>query len=67
MAIARCAGPEPKGSKCNHLFQAACPLDDLRGHIIANLTPGTMYTFQVRALGLLGYTNWSDPVNRICT
>ena len=35
--------------------------------IIGNLTPGTTYTFQVRALGRLGYTNWSDPVSRMAT
>ncbi len=35
--------------------------------IISNLTPGTTYTFQVRALGRLGYTNWSDPVSRMAT
>ena len=34
---------------------------------INNLTPGTTYTFQVRALGRLGYSDWSDPVNRMCT
>jgi hypothetical protein len=34
---------------------------------IDNLTPGTTYTFQVRALGRLGYSDWSDPVNRMCT
>ncbi len=33
--------------------------------IIDNLTPGTTYTFQVRAFGRLGHTNWSDPVNRM--
>ncbi len=33
--------------------------------VISNLTPGTMYTFQVRALGRLGKTNWSDAVNRM--
>jgi hypothetical protein len=35
--------------------------------IIGNLTPGTMYTIQARALGRLGYTDWSDAVNRIAT
>jgi len=36
--------------------------------IIGGLTPGTVYTFQVRALGRLGgYTNWSDAVNRMAT
>jgi len=33
--------------------------------VIGNLTPGTIYTFQVRGLGRLGYTDWSDPVNRM--
>ena len=33
--------------------------------IISELTPGTIYTFQVRALGRLGKTNWSDAVNRM--
>jgi hypothetical protein len=32
--------------------------------IIGNLTPGTLYTFQVRRSGRLGYTDRSDPVNR---
>jgi hypothetical protein len=34
---------------------------------ISNLTPGTTYQFQVRALGKLGYSDWSDPANFICT
>jgi hypothetical protein len=33
---------------------------------ISNLTPGTTYAFQVRALGRLGYTDWSDPMMFIC-
>ena len=33
---------------------------------ISNLTPGGTYAFQVRALGRLGYTNWSDPMTFIC-
>jgi hypothetical protein len=33
---------------------------------ISNLTPGGNYAFQVRALGRLGYTNWSDPIMFIC-
>jgi hypothetical protein len=28
--------------------------------IITNLTPATNYAFQIRALGQLGYTDWSD-------
>jgi hypothetical protein len=32
---------------------------------MANLTPGTTYVFQVRAFGKLGYTDWSQPVQRM--
>src|SRR5262249_15583559 len=32
---------------------------------IDGLTPGTIYGFQVRALGKLGYTDWSDSVTRM--
>jgi len=35
--------------------------------LIGGLTPGTIYTFQVRALGPLGFTDWSDAVNRMVT
>jgi len=33
---------------------------------IMNLTPGTTYVFQVRAFGTLGFTDWSNPVQRMC-
>jgi len=33
---------------------------------ISNLTPGANYAFQVRALGRLGYTDWSDSMIFIC-
>jgi hypothetical protein len=32
---------------------------------VDNLTPGTTYVFQVRAFGKLGYTDWSQPVQRM--
>src|SRR6266446_4610415 len=32
---------------------------------VASLTPGTTYVFQVRAFGKLGYTDWSQPVQRM--
>jgi Fibronectin type III domain len=35
-------------------------------YTISNLTPGANYAFQVRALGRLGYTDWSDPMMFIC-
>ncbi|HEY2383918.1 MAG TPA: fibronectin type III domain-containing protein [Terriglobia bacterium] len=31
-----------------------------------DLTPGTIYAFQVKALGKAGFTNWSDSVTRMC-
>ncbi len=34
---------------------------------IGNLTPGAAYVFQARALTDAGFTDWSDPVTRICT
>jgi hypothetical protein len=33
--------------------------------VIDNLTPGTIYTFQVRAYGKLGFSNWSASVERM--
>jgi hypothetical protein len=33
---------------------------------ISNLAPGANYAFQARALGRLGYTDWSDPMTFIC-
>jgi hypothetical protein len=36
--------------------------------VVENLTPGTMYTFQVRAVGgTTGYSGWSDPVSHMST
>jgi len=37
-----------------------------RSMAIYGLTPGTNYTFQVRALGSLGQSDWSDAVTRMC-
>ena len=34
---------------------------------INSLTPGAMYTFQVRAFGRLGFTDWSGSARCICT
>jgi hypothetical protein len=33
---------------------------------IADLVPGTSYAFQVRAIGAIGFTDWSNPVSRMC-
>jgi len=34
---------------------------------VNGLRPGMTYAFQVRALGKLGYTDWSDSATRMCT
>ena len=34
--------------------------------VFNNLTPGGTYAFRVRAFGKLGYSDWSDPVSRMC-
>ena len=34
---------------------------------VNGLSPGTTYAFQVRALGRLGYTDWSDSATRMST
>lgn len=37
-----------------------------RGIVVSNLTPGTVYEFQVRAVGgTNGYSDWSDPVSHM--
>ena len=34
--------------------------------LVQNLTPGTTYMFHVRAFGTAGFTDWSQPVQRMC-
>jgi hypothetical protein len=34
--------------------------------IINDLTSGVKYTFRVRAFGKLGFSDWSNPVDRMC-
>ena len=36
-------------------------------YTLQGLTPGTIYAFQVRALGQTGYTNWSDSITKMAT
>ena len=39
----------------------------VRGFVrINDLMAGTTYAFQVRAYGVLGYTDWSDSMSRMC-
>ena len=34
--------------------------------VVSGLTPRMNYAFQVRALGVLGFTDWCDSMTRIC-
>jgi hypothetical protein len=34
---------------------------------VNNLAPGGTYTFQVRAFGKLGFSDWSSSVEKMCT
>ena len=41
------------------------PFSNTRSVPVNGLTPGTIYAFRVRALGRLGYTDWSGSVTRM--
>ena len=48
-------------------FQAGGVGTDSRAIPINNLTPGTLYTIQIRAVGgSTGYSDWSDPATHWC-
>ncbi len=45
--------------------QAVGVFTNSRGIIVPDLTPGTVYNLQARAIGgTTGYSDWSDPVSR---
>ena len=49
------------------LWQAAGMFTNSRSMTIDGLTPGTNYVFQVRAIGgSTRYSDWSNPVSRMC-
>jgi hypothetical protein len=48
-------------------WQTAGLFTNSRSMTVGNLTPGTAYTFKVRAVGgSTGYSEWSNPVSRMC-
>ena len=48
-------------------WQTAGLLTTSQSMTIAGLVPGTTYVFQVRAVGgSTGYSDWSNPVSRMC-
>jgi hypothetical protein len=49
-------------------WQAAGVFTQARRIVLTNLTPGTVYNIQVRAVGgSTGYSDWSDPVSHMAT
>ncbi len=48
-------------------WQAVGMFTNSRRILLENLTPGTVYTVQARAIGTTGYSEWSDPVPRMAT
>ena len=47
-------------------WQAAGVFTQARRVVLENLTPGTSYTLQARAIGgSTGYSDWSDPVSHM--
>jgi hypothetical protein len=48
-------------------WQAGGMFTAARSLKVSNLIPGTAYVFQVRAIGgSTGYSDWSNPVSRMC-
>ncbi len=48
-------------------WQTAGLFTNSRSMTVAGLVPGTTYSFQVRAVGgSTGYSDWSNPVSRMC-
>ncbi len=48
-------------------WQTAGLFTNSKSMTIAGLVPGTTYVFQVRAIGgSTGYSDWSNPVSRMC-
>ena len=60
----RFAPPAAPGATPSWTYQT---LTSTKAFILGSLTAGTVYSYQIRALGRLGYTEWSDPVNRMAT
>jgi hypothetical protein len=49
-------------------WQAAGLFTQTRRLVLTDLTPGTVYTVQARAIGgITGYSDWSDPSSHIAT
>jgi hypothetical protein len=60
-------GAAPAGTNINISWTIVSVATTKPATPINDLTPGTTYTFQARAFGKLGFSDWSDAVNRMCT
>jgi hypothetical protein len=60
------ATPAPAGTPLAPGPWTSVMLPGPKATTVSNLTPATTYQFQVRGLGKLGYSDWSDPANFIC-
>jgi len=60
----RSAAVDPKGTLSP--WQDSGFFSKTRSMVVSNLTPGTNYAFQVRALGAGGFSDWSDPIVHVC-
>lgn len=59
---------EVRQSTTPNTWQTSGIFTQARHIVVEALTPGTVYTFQVRAVGgSTGYSDWSDPVSHMAT
>jgi len=59
---------EVRLSSAPNVWQAGGMFTQARRIVVQDLTPGTTYTFQVRAIGgSTGYSGWSDPLSHMAT
>jgi hypothetical protein len=59
---------EVRHSSATNVWVPGGVFTQARKIVVENLTPGTTYTFQVRAVGgTTGYSGWSDPVSHMST
>jgi hypothetical protein len=59
---------EIRVSSTANAWQHGGTFTQTRHLVLENLTPGTHYTLQARAVGgSTGYSNWSDPISHMAT
>jgi len=67
-AVPNAKAYEVRHSSTTNVWVPGGAFTQARKIVVENLTPGTMYTFQVRAVGgTTGYSGWSDPVSHMST